>query len=31
MIVVYKPDHSDHDQALITLLQTAQKSNVKLK
>ena len=30
MIVGYKPDHSDHDQAFTTLLQTAQKYNVKL-
>ena len=30
MIVGYKPDHSDHDQAFTTLLQTAQKCNVKL-
>ena len=30
MIVGYKPDHSDHDQALSNLLQTAQKYNVKL-
>ena len=30
MIVGYKPDHSDHDQAFTTLLQTAQKWNVKL-
>ena len=30
MIVGYKPHHSDHDQAFITLLQTAQKCNVKL-
>ena len=30
MSVGYKPDHSDHNQALITLLQTAQKWNVKL-
>ena len=30
MIVGYKPDHSDHDQAFITLLQTAKKCNVKL-
>ena len=30
MIVGYKPDHSDHDQAFINLLQTAHKCNVKL-
>ena len=30
MIVGYKPDHSDHDQALTTLLQTAKKCNIKL-
>ena len=30
MIVGNKPDHSDHDQAFTTLLQTAQKFNVKL-
>ena len=30
MIVGYKPDHSDHDQAFTTLLQIAQKCNVKL-
>ena len=30
IIVGYKPDHSDHDQAFTTLLQTAQKCNVKL-
>ena len=31
MIVNYKPDHSDHDQAFTTtVLQTAQKCNVKL-
>ena len=30
MVVGYKPDHSDHDQAFTTLLQTAQKCNVKL-
>ena len=30
MIVGYKPDHSDHDQAFITLLQTAKSCNVKL-
>ena len=30
MIVGNKPDHSDHDQAFTTLLQTAQKYNVKL-
>ena len=29
MIVGYKPDHSDHDQAFTTLLQTAQNCNVK--
>ena len=30
MVVGYKPDHSDHDQAFTSLLQTAQKCNVKL-
>ena len=30
MAVGYKPDQSDHDQAFINLLQTAQKCNVKL-
>ena len=30
MVVGYKPDHSDHDQAFASLLQTAQKCNVKL-
>ena len=30
MIFGYKLDHSDHDQAFTTLLQTAQKCNVKL-
>ena len=30
MIVGYKPDHSDCDQAYTTLLQIAQKYNVKL-
>ena len=30
MIVGYKPNHSDQDQAFTTLLQTAQKCNVKL-
>ena len=30
MIVGNKPDHSDHDRAFTTLLQTAQKCNVKL-
>ena len=30
MIVGYKPDHSHHDQAFTTLLQTAKKCNVKL-
>ena len=30
MIVGYKPDYSDHDQAFTTLLQTAQKCNIKL-
>ena len=30
MIVEYKPDHSDHNQAFNSLLQTAQKCNVKL-
>ena len=30
MIVSYMPDHSDHDQAFTTLLQTAQRCNVRL-
>ena len=30
MVVGYKPDHSDHDQAFTNLLQTAQKCNVIL-
>ena len=30
MVVGYKPDHSDHDQAFTNLLQRAQKCNVKL-
>ena len=30
MVVGYKPDHSDHDLAFTSLLQTAQKCNVKL-
>ena len=30
MVVGYKPDHSDHDQAFTSLLQTAEKCNVKL-
>ena len=30
MIVGYKSDHSDHDQAFTTLLQTAKKCNIKL-
>ena len=30
MVVGYKPDHSDHDQAFTNLLLTAQKCNVKL-
>ena len=30
MVVSYKTDHSDHDQAITSLLQTAQKCNVKL-
>ena len=30
MTVGYKPDHSDHDHALIKLLHTAQKYNMKL-
>ena len=30
MIVGYNPDHSHHDQAFTTLLQTAQKCSVKL-
>ena len=29
-VVGYKPDHNDHDQAFTSLLQTAQKFNVKL-
>ena len=31
MVVGYKPDHIDHDQAFTSLLQTTQKCNVKLK
>ena len=30
MVVGYKPDHSGHDQAFTSLLQTAQKCNVKI-
>ena len=30
MIVDYKPDHSDHDQAFTSVLQTAKRCNVKL-
>ena len=30
MVVGYKPDHSDHDQAFTSLLQKAQKCNVNL-
>ena len=30
MVVGYKSDHSDHDQAFTNLLQTAQKCNIKL-
>ena len=30
MIAGYKPDHSEHNQALTSLLQTAQKCNIKL-
>ena len=30
MVVWYKPDHSNHDQAFTSLLQTTQKCNVKL-
>ena len=30
MIVVYNPDHSEHNHAFTTLLQTAEKCNVKL-
>ena len=30
LILGYKPDHSNHDQAFTTLLQTAKKYNVKL-
>ena len=30
MVVGYKPDHSDHDHSFTSLLQTAQKCNVKL-
>ena len=30
LVVGYKPDHSDHDQAFTSLLQTAQNCNVKL-
>ena len=29
MIIAYKPDHSDHDQVLPTLFQTAKQCNVK--
>ena len=29
IIVGYRPDHHDHDQAFITLLQTSKKYNVK--
>ena len=31
MVVGYKPDHGDQNQAFTSLLQTAQKCNVKLK
>ena len=30
MIVGKKPNHSDHDQALTTLLETARRCNVRL-
>ena len=30
MVVGYRPDHSDHDQAFTSLFQTAQKCNIKL-
>ena len=30
MVVGYKPDHTDHDQAFTSLLQKAQKCNIKL-
>ena len=30
MVVLYKPDHSNHDQVFTSLSQTAQKCNVKL-
>ena len=30
MVVVYKPDLSDHDQAFTSLLQTVQQCNIKL-
>ena len=30
MVVGYKQDHSSHDQALTTLLETARRCNVKL-
>ena len=30
MLIKYKPDHSDHDQAFSCLLQTAQKCNARL-
>ena len=30
MVVGYRPDHSDHNQAFTSLLQTSQKCNVKL-
>ena len=30
MVVGYKPDHNDHDQAFTSLLQTAHKCNIKL-
>ena len=30
MVVGYKPDHSDHDQAFTNLLQTAKECNIKL-
>ena len=30
MVVGYKQDHSNHDQAFTSLLQTAQKCNIKL-
>ena len=31
MVAGFKPDHSGHDQTFTSLLQTAQKCNVKLQ